>query len=151
MTNILIVEHDPHLLALWKRFVSARGLNVATASTAATAATHLHRKAAPALIVLDSTLAHAADASVLELLRQPRFAGTRVVVVSTRPYARHRLHSGDRVDYVLLKPVSPDGLAALLLSLLEQAAVATASTSRLGQRSAGQPNTTAPTAPLNTK
>ncbi len=120
MPYTLIVEDDPHLTTRWTQYLVARGLHVHSTRSTQAARTALNANKPPHAVVLNLHLCDGSAHEILTLLRAPRFAQTRLVVVSTTPHSRVSGSGLRAADYQLLKPVSPRGLAALVRSLYDQ-------------------------------
>ena len=116
--SILVIEDDLRLNRLFCRQLAAAGFTTEGARSIAQARDVLLDSAPPQLVILDLTLADGDGVELLDLLGQDTFRATRVVIVSGDPYASTHGLEGYRVDHVLMKPVSPRGLALLVKDLL---------------------------------
>jgi DNA-binding response OmpR family regulator len=114
--TILLIEDDTALKDLFARALRAAGYVVESTPSVAGARQHLLKQPAPDIVLLDLMLEDGSGLPVLEMLRQPRFRNTYVVVVSAIAFtADDQLELyRDRIDQVLLKPVFPRGLVALV-------------------------------------
>jgi DNA-binding response OmpR family regulator len=107
MSRILIVEDDPDLVALLKRWLGRDGHRVEHAADGAAALEALKREPLPHLVLLDVMLPKMDGFEVLQQLRaEPRTRGLPVVMVTSfsrdRDAARGRELGAD--DYIV-KPL----------------------------------------------
>lgn len=111
--TILIVEDNPKLNKMFRKQLTANGYNCAGAAGVKDAIKHVENAGVPSLIVLDLELNDGYGTDFLQYLQENDIQ-TRIVVVSANAYSRSVPDYDYPVDQVLLKPISPRGLAALI-------------------------------------
>jgi DNA-binding response OmpR family regulator len=113
---VLVVEDNQALNELFKRHLQRLGLKVHSVFTVAEGDRYIRSDVPPALVILDLGLKDGSGTQILDLLKNHQTIKT--IVVSGDAYQPHSGLDKYSVDYVLLKPVSPYGLAALVKSIL---------------------------------
>lgn len=121
--SILIVEDNINLNLMFTRYLKAHGYTITNAYTLRAALDILASLPAPDVLILDLELPDGSSSTIFKLLQHGKFAKTRIVVVSGRPFApENAFTTAKEIDQVLLKPVAPRGLAALIDTMLLQIA-----------------------------
>ena len=116
--SILVVEDNLEINRLFCKLLRNRGYDVEGTYSIHHAADYLEMFEPPDLVILDLQLEDGPGTAILTLLQDKRFKDTHVIVVSANAYSqKHKLHPYS-IDHVLLKPVSPRGLVALVTSML---------------------------------
>lgn len=117
--TVLIVEDDEKLNRLFCKHLNFTGFTVTGKCSITDAIDYLQTCCAPpAIVVLDLELSDGSGLKILEVLKQARFARTKVIIVSGHTFSHENIRHMEKVDYALLKPVSPRGLKALADSLV---------------------------------
>jgi len=117
--TVLVVEDDRESNRLLSKQLKASGLQVTSAAAVQDCVHHFAEYGLPDLIVLDLELADGYGTDVLDdIAYAPQ--RPKIVVVSANVYASHipLTEYEDLIDDILLKPVSPRGLVALVKNLL---------------------------------
>lgn len=114
---ILVVEDNPDLNELYCRSLTLTGKLCYGVKTVAEALEVLEATT-PDLIVLDLQLDDGKGTAILDYLQGANRPQTHVIVVSAEAFtAVDGLERYAGIDHVLLKPVSPRGLMALVNSM----------------------------------
>lgn len=114
--SVLIVEDNKAINDMFSRYLSRVGLQVQSALGVKDALKSLNSNNPPALVILDLGLEDGDSSDILDCLRTRE--NIKTIIVSGRLYGANDGLSSYHVDYTLLKPVSPSGLAALAKSVL---------------------------------
>lgn len=117
--HVLVIEDDTELNRLFTKYLTAAGFQTAGIVSVSEARDWLGAFSPPDVVVLDLNLADGRGTAVLEMLSAPEFDETHVVVVSGRAFTRD-CHLADypNIDAILLKPVTPRGLTAMVRNIL---------------------------------
>lgn len=113
VSTILIVEDNPKLNTMFSKQLSANGYKCQGVASVKDAIQHFQSAGIPDLIVLDLELSDGYGTELLKYLDEADVQ-TRVVVVSANAYSRSIPACDYPVEQVLLKPISPRGLSALI-------------------------------------
>lgn len=106
----LIVEDDPHLNQIFALTLEG-SFEIETIGDGSHAIQRIS-EITPRLIILDINLPGASGAQVLDAIRaDARLGSTRVILTTANPQEAELLR--DKVDIVLLKPISPTQLREL--------------------------------------
>lgn len=117
---ILVVEDSADLNELFCRRLQKAGYQVRPAYTVKEALLTLAADdAPPRLIVLDLELPDGNGTDILPLMQTPKYAETKVMVVSAKAYTREDGLADFHVDQILVKPLSPKHLVMLVNSHLQ--------------------------------
>ena len=116
--QVLVVEDSSDLNRMFCKQLSGRGFTTTGVLSVAEANAYLREYEPPSLIVLDLELVDGSGTDVLELLNTPRYKNTKIVIVSGNAFGRKTKVASYKIDYALLKPVSPRALATLVSSLV---------------------------------
>jgi CheY-like chemotaxis protein len=109
MPDIFIVEDDKDLVETYTDLLEAYEYSVESTAKAIDALTKIMR-AKPNIILLDLNLAGYSGTIVINTTRRhPELKDTKIIVITGHPEMLKRYDS-DRVDLVLIKPVSNDQL-----------------------------------------
>jgi two-component system KDP operon response regulator KdpE len=120
VTQVLVVDDDPQLLRALRITLTARGYDVATAATGATALA-LARRTPPDLVVLDLGLPDLDGVAVIEGLRG--WSSAPIVVLSARHTEHAKVDALDAgADDYVTKPFGMDELLARMRAALRRAA-----------------------------
>ncbi len=121
MGYILVVEDHADLNEMFARRLEKANYSVKPALSVQQAIEVLaNHEEAPDLIVLDLDLPDGRGADVLRVIHNaPKYARTRVIVVSAKAYTSEDGLDGFVIDHILVKPVSPKHLVMLTASVLE--------------------------------
>lgn len=114
--NILVVEDDVALNRMFCKHLKANGYVVETSYTV-TNALNVLKYGTPPDLVVDLELSDGTSKPIIELLCDPTFERTRVIVVSGHTLEAHYGIPAWRIYQALLKPVSPRGLSLLVNNL----------------------------------
>jgi DNA-binding response OmpR family regulator len=117
--SVLVVEDDRESNRLLSKQLKASGFQVTSAAAVQDCVRYFAEYGLPDLIVLDLELADGYGTDVLNDIAYAQ-QHPKIVVVSANVYASHipLTKYEDLIDEVLLKPVSPRGLVALVKNLL---------------------------------
>lgn len=117
--RVLVIEDDSELNRLFTKYLAAAGFETAGVASILEAHDWLHTDPPPDVVVLDLALTDGRGTAVLDMLQSPRFAATHVIIVSGRVFT-HDCHLGEyaNIDAVLMKPVTPRGLTAMVRNLI---------------------------------
>lgn len=117
--TILIVEDNDKINRMFYKQLSASGYGCTAVLSIAEAINHLEQYGAPDIIVLDLELGDGLSTQVLDYLGEKQ-AETIVIVVSANAYSKDYGLDNYTLAQVLLKPVSPRGLSALIKEMTAQ-------------------------------
>ena len=114
MAQALIVENEKGLHLLYKHTLEKAGISCTFVRDAAEATTFLNTET-PDIIFYDLSYRNQADAEVLQnLLVNPRFSQTKLIVTSTHP--EHERDLNEYCDFHL-KPIRPATLKQIAAKL----------------------------------
>jgi DNA-binding response OmpR family regulator len=115
--NVLIVEDDPALNRLYMKYFSRQNLDVTNTTTLCDALQYLKGGLIPDIVIMDMGLGDGNGTSILDVLCHERYIRTKVIVVSGHFIMPGMSNHTERIDYMLLKPVSVRELATFVSSL----------------------------------
>lgn len=104
---ILVVDDDPHMLAILSEFLDADGVRVTTAADAMQCFIQA-RDLKPALVICDINMPkHTGDAALRELRKDPRLNGIPFIFITGMPLDKVRPHlpAGDPSVRLMAKPL----------------------------------------------
>lgn len=116
---ILVVDDDPAINRMFCKQLESAGLQCSGVEGVEAALALLESGRVPSMLILDLELADGDGRTVLDYLQAHHLTETKIVVVSANAYTRDYDLSGYRIDHVLVKPVSPRGLSALVHDLMK--------------------------------
>ena len=122
MTRILVVEDDPDIAALVRRYLEKAGFSVDTLASGREALTALAAKP-PDLLVLDLMLPHVDGLEICRNVRgNPATAAIPVIMLTARAEESERIVGLELgADDYVAKPFSPNELVARVRALLRRA------------------------------
>ena len=118
--RVLVVEDDPDIRKLIRRYLEKLDLDVDEAATGKAALWRLERER-PALVCLDLMLPESSGYEICERIRaMPHLAKVRVLVISARSMPPDRALAEEvGADAYLMKPIRWGSFSSLVSSLLE--------------------------------
>jgi DNA-binding response OmpR family regulator len=116
-----VVEDDPDIRKLIRRYLEKLDLDVDEAATGKAALSHLQRHK-PALVCLDLMLPESSGYEICEQIRAaPSLAGVPVLVISARAMPPDRALAEEvGADAYLVKPIRASSFFTTVASLLER-------------------------------
>jgi len=115
--HVLIIEDNADLNRLYTKHIKRHGFIVDNAYSVKDANQYLTYNTTD-IIVLDLNLGDGTGQDVLnKIISRPDLCHVKIVVVSGTVYDKRQNLSLSRVDYVLLKPISPRELSSLIKML----------------------------------
>ena len=123
MSRILLVEDDPQIVRLFCKQLRASNHACDTVCSVKHALQYINTYGLPDLIILDLELSDGYGTDVLDCLAPIEHA-PHIIVVSANAFSSQFPLDVYNVEHVLVKPVSPRGLSALVGDMLAESATA---------------------------
>lgn len=111
---ILVVEDNQKINRMFCKQLEASGFRCVGVSSVREALEYIQQYGEPQVMILDLELEDGVGTQVLDYLVQNDLDNVRVVVVSANAYSKEHNIKAYKTDHILLKPVSPRGLSALV-------------------------------------
>jgi DNA-binding response OmpR family regulator len=115
--TILIIEDDAALNHLYVKYLDRIGHQVTGAYSSQEALFYLGSQTPPDIVILDLEMGDGNGIGVLDQMCEEGFEHTKVVVVSGNILLSGMSKHTQRIDYILLKPISVRELTAFVNSL----------------------------------
>ena len=113
--SVLVIEDNDALNGLFRRMLQSAGFAVEGVTSIEKARLHL-QDSVPQVIILDIDLEDGNGLEIVRTIEELKHDDVKIVVVSGYAYSPESL-ALERIDYQLMKPVSPRGLMALVQML----------------------------------
>ena len=113
--SVLVIEDNDALNGLFCRMLQSAGFAVEGVTSIEKARLHL-QDSVPQVIILDIDLEDGNGLEIVRTIEELKHDSVKIVVVSGYAYSPESL-ALERIDYQLMKPVSPRGLMALVQML----------------------------------
>jgi DNA-binding response OmpR family regulator len=115
--QVLIVEDDAALNRLYGKYLEKAGHHVTGLRSLSEALVSLKNGVVPDVLILDIGLSDGNGTSLLDLMCCSPFDRTKVIVVSGNFLLPDMSSRTDRIDYMLIKPISARELMAFVNAL----------------------------------
>ena len=110
--SVRVIEDNDALNGLFCRMLQSAGFSVDGVTSIEEARLHL-QNSIPHIIILDIDLEDGSGLEIVQTIEESKHDNVKIVVVSGSAYFPETL-AVKRIDYQLMKPVSPRGLMALV-------------------------------------